>query len=140
MYVVGEERDLLGMRSIHRQDVVYLYPMKASPQQVRELFLDVTMRMNQLADRPEFYHTLTSHCTNNLVYHLNRLTPGIVNPLSWGVVLPGYSDRLAFQLGLIDSDEDFQRTKRRYRIDPLDSEMGEMTDFLQQVRQRFENR
>ena len=139
MYVVGEERDLLGLRSIHRQDVVYLYPMKASRQQVRELFLDVTNRMNRLADHPEFYHTLTSHCTNNLVYHLNRLTPGIVNPLSWGVVLPGYSDRLAFELGLLDSDEGFARTKRRYRIDPLDRDMGERNDFSQQLRQRFEN-
>ena len=140
MYVVGEERDLLGLRSIHRQDVVYLYPMRASQQQLQELFLDVTARVNELADHPEFYHTLTSNCTNNLVYHLNRLTPGVVNPLSWGVVLPGYSDRLAFQLGLIDSDEDFELTKRRYRVDPLARELGEATDFSQQLRQRFSER
>jgi hypothetical protein len=140
MYVVGEERDLLGLRSIHRQDVVYLYPMKASQQQLEELFLDVTERMNELADHPEFYHTLTSNCTNNLVYHLNRLTPGVVNPLSWGVVFPGYSDRLAFQLGLIDTDEDFRQTKRRYRVDPLAYELGAEADFSQQLRQRFSER
>jgi len=104
------------------------------------LFLDVTVRMNKLADHPEFYHTLTNNCTNNLVYHLNRLTPGIVEPLSWGVVFPGYSDRLAFQLGLIDSDEDFARMKRRYRIDPLPRELGEASDFSYQLRQRFKER
>jgi len=140
MYVVGEERDLLGLRSIHRQDVVHLYPMKASQSQLRELFLDVTVRMNELANHPEFYHTLTSNCTNNLVYHLNRLTPGIVDPLSWGVVFPGYSDRLAFKLGLIDTDEDFKRTKQRYRIDPLVRELGEASDFSHQLRQRFSER
>jgi hypothetical protein len=96
--------------------------------------------MNELAAHPEFYHTLTSNCTNNLVYHLNRLTPGVVNPLSLGVVFPGYSDRLAFQLGLIDTDEDFRQTKRRYRVDPLAYELGVEADFSQQLRQRFSER
>ena len=137
MYVLGEERDLLGLRTIHRRDVVYLYPMRANRQQMQELFLDVIARTNQVAKNPEFYHTLTSNCTNNLVYHLNRLAPGTVNPLRLGIVFPGYSDRLAFELGLIDTEQSFAETKRRFRVDHLARKLANETNFSHQLRQRL---
>ncbi len=140
MYVVGEERDLLGQRAIEREDVVYLYPMRASPGQMKQMFLDVVQRMNDLADHPEFYHTFTSNCTNNLVYHLNRLTPGIVRPSSLGIVFPGYSDRLAFGLGLIDTDRGFRETKQRYRVDQLVRGISTADDFSVRLRQELQQR
>jgi len=140
MYVVGEERDLLGQRAIAREDVVYLYPMRASQEQMKQMFLDVVDRMNGLADHPEFYHTFTSNCTNNLVYHLNRLTPGIVRPSSLGIVFPGYSDRVAFNLGLIDTEQGFQETKQRYRVDQLAREIGAVDDFSSRLREKIGQR
>ena len=140
MYVVGEERDLLGQRAIERGDIVYLYPMRARREQIRELFLDCVWRMNQLADQPEFYHTFTSNCTNNLVYHLNRLAPGSVNPGHLGIVFPGYSDRVAFALGMIDTDRGFQETKQRYRVDQLVREISAANDFSRQLRVLLERR
>ena len=140
MYVVGEERDLLGQRAIAREDVVYLYPMRASREQMKQMFLDVADRMNGLADHPEFYHTFTSNCTNNLVYHLNRLTPGIVRSSSLGIVFPGYSDRVAFNLGLIDTDQGFQETKQRYRVDQLAREIGAVDDFSSRLREKIQQR
>ena len=140
MYVVGEERDLLGQRAIAREDVVYLYPMRASQEQMQQMFLDVVDRMNGLADHPEFYHTFTSNCTNNLVYHLNRLSPGIVRPSSLGIVFPGYSDRVAFALGLIDTEQGFRETKQRYRVDQLAREIGAVDDFSSRLREKIQQR
>lgn len=140
MYVVGEERDLLGQRAIEREDVVYLYPMRASQEQMKQMFLDVVDRINGLADHPEFYHTFTSNCTNNLVYHLNRLTPGIVRSSSLGIVFPGYSDRVAFNLGLIETDQGFQETKQRYRVDQLAQEIGPADDFSSRLREKIQQR
>ncbi len=140
MYVVGEERDLLGQRAIEREDVVYLYPMRASQQQMKQMFLDVAGRMNGLADHPEFYHTFTSNCTNNLVYHLNRLTPGIVRPSSLGIIFPGYSDRVAFNLGLIDTEQGFRETKQRYRVDQLAREIGDVNNFSSRLREKIQQR
>lgn len=141
MYVVAEERDVLGRRSIFRPgDIVYLYPMKADRQQRKELFLDVIERTNELAEHPEFYHTLTSNCTNNLVYHLNRLAPGTVTPRQLGIVFPGYSDRVAFRLGLIDTKQSFAETKRRYRVDQLARELADKKDFSYQLRRRLQER
>src|SRR5262249_17176581 len=69
--VVGEERDLGGVRAIHRRENVYLYPLNSSPESVRLLLLVYLARINELADRPEFYNLLTNSCTINVIRYLN---------------------------------------------------------------------
>lgn len=114
MYVVGDERDLVGLRSNHRLDNVYVYRARTTKARVRELFLDVMRRVNQLAAEPEFYHTLTNNCSTNIRDHINRLVPERV-PYDYRVLLPGYSDELAYDLALLDTDVSFAETKRRAR-------------------------
>src|SRR3990172_8543190 len=55
MYVLGDERDLIKLRTNFRMDDVYVYRANATPQQARELFLEVMSRVNKLAVQPEFY-------------------------------------------------------------------------------------
>ena len=54
IYVVGEERDLVGVRTNHRQETVYLYRLNTSADDARRLLLIYLARINELADRPEF--------------------------------------------------------------------------------------
>lgn len=115
MYVIGDERDLLLLRTNFRRDDVYLYPMRASRAQMRRMFTQMAARAEGLARRPEFYNTLTNTCTTNLVRHVNAIAPGRI-PLRPGVLLPGYSDRLAWELGLIDTRLSFEEARRRFRI------------------------
>lgn len=115
MYVVGDERDLIGLRANHRLNDVYVYRTRATPQQAQALFLDVMQRVNALAVRPEFYNTLTNNCTTNIRRHINRLAPERV-PYDLRVLLPGHSDLLAYELGLIDTAESFPRTKMAARV------------------------
>src|SRR5262249_45004567 len=70
MYVLGDERDLIGLRSNFRRNDVYLYETNATPEQVRKLFEGVLARANKLKKEPEFYNTLTNNCTTNLVRHV----------------------------------------------------------------------
>lgn len=102
-YVVGDEKDLIGLRANHRRDRVYLYPVRTTPKARRRLFVAMLERANQLAERPEFYNTLTSTCTTNIVRHINTLVPSRV-PWSYKVLLPAHSDELAYDLGLIDTE------------------------------------
>src|SRR5262249_18675101 len=60
IYVVGEERDLVGVRAIHRREAVYLYRLNSSPDDARRLLMVYLERINELAERPEFYHLLTN--------------------------------------------------------------------------------
>ena len=133
MYVIGDERDLIGLRANHRKDEVYLYPVRATPDRAREMFLGMLGRANDLAAEPEFYNTLTNTCTTNLVAHVNQIAPGRI-PLSAGVILPGYSDDLAWELGLIDTELPRERIRERFRINDDAGRWAGHADFSRMIR------
>ncbi|MEX2138299.1 MAG: DUF4105 domain-containing protein [Pirellulales bacterium] len=118
MYVVGDELDLIQLRTIHRLDDVYVYRTRATAEQARRLFVDMLNRANKLNREPEFYNTLTNNCTTNVVNHINKLWP---NRLAYNVqlVLPGYSDRMAYELGLLDTNKSFEETRAAARVNRL---------------------
>lgn len=117
MYVVGDERDLIGLRANIRKSPVYLYPVKATPAQVQALFIAMLTRANRLAEHPEFYHTFTNTCATNIVRHIVDLS-GVQMPFDLRVLFPGYADALAFELGLIDTPFSLHEARRRYLINP----------------------
>ena len=112
MYVVADERDLLPVRPEYRNVDVLLYRTTATPEQSKKLFLDVMQRVNQLHDHPEFYDTPRNNCTTNIVRHINKLAPERI-PYDYRVLLPGYADSLAYELGLIDNSLPFDEVRRR---------------------------
>lgn len=135
MYVVADERDVIGLRTNHRRDTVYLYPVRAPVEAMRRAFVEMLQRANQLAEAPEFYNTLTSTCTTNLVRHVNTIAPGRI-PLSYKVILPAYSDSLAYDLGLIPNGQPLEQVRAAHRIDALAQELGVRADFSRALRRR----
>ncbi len=135
MYVVADERDVIGLRTNHRRDTVYLYPVRAPVEAMRRAFVEMLQRANQLAEAPEFYNTLTSTCTTNLVRHVNTIAPGRI-PLSYKVILPAYSDSLAYDLGLIPNGQPLEQVRAAHRIDALAQEIGVRADFSRALRRR----
>jgi hypothetical protein len=135
MYVVADERDVIPLRTRHRDVDVYLYRTRATPEQARTLLLDTMARVNKLAVEPEFYDTFSNNCTSNIVHHVNRLKPGRV-PLDIGVLLPGYSDRLAYNLGLLDTNQPFEQARKRAHINRLANRYADDEDFSQKIRRR----
>ena len=133
MYVVGDERDLIQLRTNHRRDPVYLYPVRAPRERIRQMFVSMLQRANHLRENPEHYNTLTNTCTTNIVRHVNELVPGRI-PWSYKVLLPGYSDELAYELGLIDTGLPFPEAKRRFRIDDDALRAVGSEDFSRQIR------
>jgi hypothetical protein len=115
MYVVGDERDLIGQRAAFSDDRVYLYPIKASPERMRFMFVSMLERANKLRERPEFYNTLTNNCTSNVVAHVNRIVPNAV-PAGYKTMMPGYTDEVAMRLGLIDTGLDIEQARERFQI------------------------
>jgi hypothetical protein len=134
-YVLADERDLIGLRSNHRLNDVYLYRAKATPDQVRSLFLDVMTRVNKLARQPEFYNTLTNNCTTNIVRHVNHLAPHKV-PMDYRVLLPGYSDRLAYDLGLLDTPLSYAEAREQARVTRQAYLYRDSASFSQDIRRR----
>lgn len=135
MYLVADERDVIPLRTKYRNVDVYLYRTRATPEQARAILMEVMARVNKLNVQPEFYDTLTNNCTTNIVEPVNRVMPGKV-PFSIGVVLPGHADRLAYDLGLLDTRTTFEKTRRNARITRLANRYLDAPDFSQKIRQR----
>lgn len=117
MYVFADESDVVGVRTHAQNATVYMFPVSTSRDNIKAMFLDMARRANQLYATPEFYNTLTNTCTTNLVRHVNTITPGRIG-LSHHVLLPGYSARRLYRLGLIDTDRSLDETLELCRIDP----------------------
>ena len=127
--------NLSALRSNYREDEVYLYPTKATPEQARALFRDVFQRVNKLQDEPEFYHTLTNNCTSNLAQHVNNLSPSLV-PVGVRLLLAGRADRLAYDLGLLDTSLPFEVARQQARVTEVARANGDRADFSRQIRLR----
>lgn len=133
MYVVADERDLIPVRTEYRKCDVYLYRTRATPAQAREVLVAMLERANQLREKPEYYDTLTNNCTTNIVRHINHLVPGGID-YDYRVLLPGYSDELAYDLGLLDTTVPFAELKRQARINDLVHRYKEADQFSARIR------
>jgi hypothetical protein len=133
MYVMGEERDLIGRRAVFGGFDVYLYPIRTTPDRARAMLVDMLDRADQLGRRPEFYNTFSNNCTSNLVRHVNRVAPGRI-PLGLKLLLPGYADEVARNLGLLDSTLTLEQSRARYRINDAARRYLASPDFSTRIR------
>lgn len=137
MYVLADERDVVKLRSNFRKDQVYVYPMKASREKTKALFLDMIKRVNNLKDNPEFYNTAFNSCTTNIMKHVNTVSPSKI-PFSYKVLLPAYSDELAFALGLIDTKDtnaSLSEVRSMYNINKRAEMYTNDVNFSEKIRQ-----
>ena len=112
IYVLGDEIDLLGLRGEVRRDDVYIYRSIATPDQSVELLKSVLLRTNQLLEHPEFYDSVRNSCATNVANHIEQLAPR--NLMSdWRLLLPGHSDKLAYDLRLVDTSLPFESVRKQ---------------------------
>lgn len=126
-YVIGTERDVIGVRTNIWKESVSLYPIRADRDAMRRVFLDMVRRADALAEGPEFYDTITNSCNSNIVAHVNAINPRNVVPFGIRTILPGFSDRVAHELGLIDSDAPLEQIRETFRLGhsvPLDDDFS----------------
>jgi hypothetical protein len=135
MYVVADERDVIQFRTNYNNEDVYLYHTIADPESSKALLVDVLTRANQVANQPEFYDTLVNNCTSNIVRHVNRIKPNRI-VADYRVLLPGYSDSLAYDEGLIEKHGTFAETKREAYVNPLAERYAGREDFSEMIRRR----
>jgi hypothetical protein len=133
IYVIGDERDLIGLRANHRHDLVYLYPIRTTPERMRALLVSMLDRANALAADPEFYNTLSDNCTSNIVDHVDHIVPGRI-PLSFATVLPAFSDDLAYDLGLIDTELPRESYREAFRINEAARRFADSEEFSRGIR------
>jgi hypothetical protein len=132
IYVVGEERDIVGVRTNHRKEPVYLYRLNTSPDDARRLLLIYLVRINELADHPEFYHLLTNSCTINIVRYAKALGRG--SGFDIRHYLNGLIDGYLYESGRIDTTLPFDELRQRSLINASAQAADGAPDFSERIR------
>ncbi len=132
IYVVGEERDIVGVRTNHRREPTYLYRLNTSPDDARRLLRVYLARINELADRPEFYHLLTNSCTINIVRYANAA--GRAGRFDIRHLLNGLIDSYLYHSGRVDTTLPFDELRRRSLINEAAQAADGAPDFSQRIR------
>jgi hypothetical protein len=132
IYVVGNERDLVKVRTNYRGETVYLYRLNTSPDNARRLLTIYLERINELADRPEFYHLLSNSCTINIIRYANAA--GRAGRFDIRHLLNGMIDSYLYHSGRVDTTLPFDELRRRSLINEVAKAADDAPDFSDRIR------
>jgi len=132
IYVVGDERDIVRVRTNYRKETVYLYRLNTPLENERRLLLIYLDRINELADRPEFYNLLSNSCTINIVRYANAAG----RPGSFDIrhLFNGLVDSYLYHSGRVDTTLPFEELRRRSLINEAAQAADNAADFSQRIR------
>ena len=132
-YIIGDERDLVRLRTNYRGEDVYLYRLNASMDLARNVFLDYLKEINSLKEQPQWYNALTSNCTTNIRGHTAPYNPNA--RLDWRIIVNGFIDEMIYEQGFMDRRLPFSELKKASHI----NQRARMSDadplFSQMIRQ-----
>lgn len=134
IYLAGDERDIVGVRTNHRSETVYLYRVRTTPTSARGLLDHYLARMNKLADEPEFYHLLSNSCTVNTVRHAWD-SAGLERQFNIRYLLNGLIDQVLYSEGLVDTTLPFAQLREKSRVNEEATAAGDTRDFPRLIRQ-----
>src|SRR5262249_22557588 len=124
--------DIVGVRTNHRRETVYLYHINTSAEAARRLLLIYLARINELADRPELYHLLSNSCTINIIRYANvarRIGRYYIMHL-----LNGLIDGYLYDSGRIDTSLPFEELRRHSLINEAAQGADGAPDFSERIR------
>ena len=82
---------------------------------LRNVFLGLASRAQELAEKPEFYNTLTQNCTTTLLKPMRPALGALHKDIR--LIANGLIDHMAYELGYLDTEGyQIETAKNRYRI------------------------
>jgi hypothetical protein len=132
VYVVADERDVVRLRTNYRGEDVYVYRLDAPPADARILLLRYLAVVNELRERPQWYNALTDNCTTSI----QRLaaTGARRSWWSWKLLLNGYLDELAYDIGALDRSLPFPVLRAKSRVNERAKAAGDDPRFSALIR------
>jgi len=109
-YVVADERDLIGLRTNHRGETVYLYRVGMPVDRARALFVDYLTEVNRLAQRPRWYNALTHNCTTSIRGHMQDIAAA--GRWNWRILVNGYIDQLMYERGVVNTSMPYEELRK----------------------------
>ncbi len=130
--ILGDERDLLRLRTNFRQEEVYVYPTVLTPEEGRGILMNVLNRANRLYQNAEFYNTITHNCLTSLPREVHEYRKSKAFDIR--LIKNGLSDQMAYENGLFATRLGFEETKRRRYINQYVEKDPESLDYSRRIR------
>lgn len=118
LYLWSTEKDILTRIAINLDHSLYAYKLNLPDDKARMIFEHFMVRTNDLSERPRFYNTWHSNCTNELAKAVNDVFPGLL-PWHRSWVMTGRSAAWLHKLGFIDDEGSFEKLTESSDIQPL---------------------
>ena len=137
VYVIWDENDLIKLRANYRKDDVFMYPIKTSKENIKQLFVSAMQRADKLSKKPEFYNTFTNTCITSILEHVNLLREDNWKEIiSWSkkIFLPSHSDQIAYDLWLIDTELSLKEAREYYKINDLSEKFWDDRNYSELIR------
>ena len=135
IYLWGTQEDFLVRRVIVQHHPLRMHKLKLKDLTKQALFRAFVVKTNQTVEKPEFYHTLFTNCTNELAHTANNAKAKSV-PFSRSRVLTGYADKTLYDRGLIDTSLSWKKQLEASRIDPFIKENYEDPAWGRKLREK----
>lgn len=132
-YVIGDERDLVRLRTNFRGEQVYLYRLTTDLAVARLVFLDYLKQVNRLRDQPEWYNALTSNCTTNIRGHTKPYAKKA--RFDWRILLNGRIDEMAYERKTLNQSLPFLQLKARSLINARAKAADQDAAFSARIRE-----
>ncbi|GGC13566.1 membrane protein [Pseudoduganella buxea] len=130
--IAADEHDIVRTRSNARGEQVYLYRLRATPAQLRTVFLAYLAEAARLQRAPAFYNTLTSNCTTILYDLARQVAPDL--PLDYRLLASGHFAEYAYDHGALAPGYPFGELQRRGHINGRAHQPGADADFSRAIR------
>jgi hypothetical protein len=135
IYLIGDERDLVRLRTNYRGEKVYLYRLNKDPAVARQAFLEYMKQLNWHKEKAEWYNVLTANCTTLLRGHAR---PYLKNPrFDWRILFNGRVDELAYERKTLDQTLPFAELKARSLINGRAKAADKDPQFSRRIREQL---
>jgi hypothetical protein len=135
IFIAGDERDLIRVRTDFRKPTedVYIYRTRMPPENARKFFMEYVRQINSMKESPEWYNTLTTNCTTDVV-RLIRAYGGKAT-YNWKVLLSGYAPLYAYEQGGLDTRIPFEELRKLSYVNPKAVALGDDPEFSSKLRE-----
>jgi hypothetical protein len=103
IYILADEKDLLGLRTNFRKEEVFVYPIKIKKKNLKKLFLQIMHNVKNLETNPRFYNTLKDNCFTSLLNDVRAIKEGTIS-FDYRFIMNGRSDELGYERGLFNTN------------------------------------
>jgi hypothetical protein len=133
MYVFADETDLVKLRTNHRGETVYLYPLAVPIEGARAVLVEYLKAATDLRENPQWYNALTDNCTTTLIGH-SRRTATPEARFDWRWILNGHLHEVMHERGTIDNTVPLEVLRERCFINDRAKACVDDAEFSRAIR------